>query len=194
MIQQYIWTSGPVIYPLILCSVLTLALIIERLLAFVCYPPLRAKSNKQLFMDDNLPQKDKQGLSSGLQLLSEHRHTQKPMRDEVMSVWLVGERKKLQAHTGWLTLLSALAPLFGLLGTILGIITMFQSVALEQGPVTPALLASGMWEAMITTALGLTIAIPAMVASHSFSIWAAHRVSVMAQVLNECSLSLGQTK
>ncbi|NQZ08522.1 MAG: MotA/TolQ/ExbB proton channel family protein [Algicola sp.] len=190
--QQYIWTSGPIVYPLIICSVLTLALIVERLVAFVFYPPLRTQSNKQWFMADSLPQNHKLGLSSGLRLLSEHRHTAKPTRDEVMSLWLVGESKKLRAHTRWLTLLSTMTPLLGLLGTILGIITMFQSVALEQGPVTPALLASGMWEAMITTALGLTIAIPAMAASHGFSIWADHRVSVMAQVLNECSLSLEQ--
>lgn len=176
MLQQYIWTSGPVVYPLIVCSVLTLALIVERLLVFVAYRPLSVSKTKM----------------AGLALLNQHKNAPKQLRDEVMTVWVMAQRTKLQAHTRWLTLLSALAPLLGLLGTVLGIITMFQSVAVEQGPVTPALLASGMWEAMITTALGLVIAIPAMAASHGFSIWADHRMTVIAQALNEHSLLLEQ--
>ncbi|GAA5314951.1 MAG: MotA/TolQ/ExbB proton channel family protein [Candidatus Pelagadaptatus aseana] len=191
LLKVHMLSAGPVIYPLLICSVLTLAIIAERLLVALLYRFGNADQGKELFKRGDLAGiKKASGLMAGLQLLNQHRDQSKALRDEIVSVWLQQQRRKLQAHTRWLTLLGAVAPLLGLLGTVLGIISMFQNVAHVTGPVTPALLADGMWEAMVTTALGMAIAIPALVASQVFSIWGDHRVEIMAQVLNECSLSL----
>ncbi|MFH1665157.1 MAG: MotA/TolQ/ExbB proton channel family protein [Candidatus Omnitrophota bacterium] len=58
--------------------------------------------------------------------------------------------------------IAAIAPMVGLLGTVLGMIQAFNVIAFQTGAVKPILLASGISKAMITTATGLIIAIPAM--------------------------------
>lgn len=59
-----------------------------------------------------------------------------------------------------LELIAASAPLFGLLGTVLGMIVAFQGVGQGAGGADTALLASGIWEALLTTAFGLAVALP----------------------------------
>ena len=61
----------------------------------------------------------------------------------------------------YLRLISVLSPLLGLLGTILGMVTVFQTIGENAAPDT-ALLANGIWEALITTIMGLCVAIPAL--------------------------------
>ena len=187
-IQTHILMGGPVVYPLIICSVLVLALLLERALVFAFYPPVRGALRVKQFQQGELP--IGRGLPKGLALLNGKRDLEKSVRDEYASLWLQGERRALLAHTRWLTLLGAVAPLLGLLGTVLGIISMFQNVAHVTGPVTPALLAEGMWEAMVTTALGMLIAVPALIGSHGFCIWGDARIDAMAAALNECSLGI----
>lgn len=62
----------------------------------------------------------------------------------------------------WLKLISVIAPLLGLLGTVLGMVSVFQVIALNSSP-DSAVLAGGIWEAMITTVMGLTVAIPVLI-------------------------------
>jgi biopolymer transport protein ExbB len=73
------------------------------------------------------------------------------------------EREALSRYFGLLALLGNLAPLLGLLGTVIGMIRAFQTVEALGPRVTPSALAGGIWEAMLTTAAGLTVAIPLMV-------------------------------
>jgi biopolymer transport protein ExbB len=57
----------------------------------------------------------------------------------------------------------------GLLGTVVGMVKAFQQVATAEGAVNPALLASGIWEALLTTVAGLVVAIPALLFHHGLS-------------------------
>jgi len=75
---------------------------------------------------------------------------------------------KLEARLPLLSLLSRVAPLMGLLGTIQGMITTFSRIAESQSGVDMPLLAGGIWQALITTAAGLVIAIPALFCLHLF--------------------------
>jgi biopolymer transport protein ExbB len=59
--------------------------------------------------------------------------------------------------------IAAIAPMLGLLGTVLGMIQAFNVIAFQTGAVKPVLLASGISKAMVTTAAGLIVAIPAMI-------------------------------
>lgn len=61
-----------------------------------------------------------------------------------------------------------LAPLTGLLGTVLGMISAFQALQIAGEKVSPAQLSGGIWEALLTTAAGLVIAIPCIVALHAY--------------------------
>lgn len=81
-------------------------------------------------------------------------------------------RKRLRA----LSLIAGVAPLLGLLGTIFGMIKAFQTVAVSGEALgRTELLAGGIYEAMVTTAAGLVVAIPALVAYH----WLSARVDSM---------------
>ncbi len=62
----------------------------------------------------------------------------------------------------WLRLISVISPLLGLLGTVLGMVGVFQVIAAEGNPDSAAL-AGGIWEAMLTTVMGLTVAIPVLI-------------------------------
>ncbi len=72
----------------------------------------------------------------------------------------------LERYNRPLELIGMIAPLLGLLGTIMGMIEAFQNLQTATGQADPALLAGGIWEALLTTALGLVVAIPAIV-THS---------------------------
>jgi biopolymer transport protein ExbB len=63
----------------------------------------------------------------------------------------------------WLKLISVLSPLLGLMGTMLGMVSVFRELAVGPGGANAAVLANGIWEALLTTIMGLTIAIPALV-------------------------------
>lgn len=71
----------------------------------------------------------------------------------------------LGRHIRLLELIAVVSPLLGLLGTVLGMIRSFQELALAQGAANASLLAGGIWEALLTTAAGLIVAIPAAIAA-----------------------------
>ncbi len=191
MLEHYIFTSGPVIYPLLFCSLLALALVLERLLVLLFYPAMLPAADVQAFQAGTLTEApEAKGARQGLILLARYRGQNKSLRDELLSTWLAEQQQVLHGRIRWLTLVGTLAPLLGLLGTVLGIISMFQEVAHQAGPVTPALLAAGMWEAMATTAMGLVIAIPALGCGQAFAIWGDHRLEKIGKVLNQNSLWL----
>lgn len=72
------------------------------------------------------------------------------------------ELSQLEVRVGAISTVAAIAPLLGLLGTVTGMIKVFRDVAGVDNP-DIALLANGIWEALITTGAGLTVAIPAYV-------------------------------
>lgn len=73
------------------------------------------------------------------------------------------EIAQLQRHIPLLELIAMISPLMGLLGTVLGMIQSFQELALAEGAANASLLAAGIWQALLTTAAGLLVAIPAAV-------------------------------
>lgn len=81
------------------------------------------------------------------------------------SIQEMGEEEtiKLNTKVGWLNLISSVAPLFGLLGTVLGMVEAFRTIATKKGAADPADLAGGIYQALITTVEGLFVGIPALV-------------------------------
>lgn len=71
---------------------------------------------------------------------------------------------ELRAGLRPLDLIVTIAPLLGLLGTVLGMIAAFQALQEAGGQTDPATLAGGIWEALLTTAAGMAVAIPAAMA------------------------------
>mgnify|MGYP001343565507 CR=1 FL=1 len=74
----------------------------------------------------------------------------------------------LESHMRGLEMVSNIAPLLGLLGTVIGMVTAFSRLESAGTRVDPSLLAGGIWEALLTTVGGLTVAIPAVAAYYIF--------------------------
>lgn len=70
----------------------------------------------------------------------------------------------LRSYLRPLEVIASLAPLLGLFGTVLGMIGAFQQLEAAGNQVNPAVLSGGIWEALMTTAVGLAVAIPAVAA------------------------------
>lgn len=98
------------------------------------------------------------------------------VRDEALR-W--GERRLQELRQGLraLEVIASLAPLLGLLGTVLGMIEAFRQLELAGSQVDPGVLSGGIWEALLTTAVGLAVAIPAVIVLN----WLESRVERVAQ-------------
>jgi len=89
----------------------------------------------------------------------------------------------LERGLALLSLVATIAPLLGLLGTVLGMIEAFQQMETVGDRVEPAVLAGGIWEALLTTAAGLSVAIPAAV----LFTWLQRAVDVEAQRMEDAA-------
>lgn len=76
--------------------------------------------------------------------------------------------ESVEARLRVLAAIAHLAPLIGLLGTVIGMVVAFAQIQALEGTVKPADLAGGIWEALLTTVFGLVVAIPCMAAFHAF--------------------------
>jgi biopolymer transport protein ExbB len=93
-----------------------------------------------------------------------------------------------------LSSLAAAAPLFGLFGTVLGMIEVFQRLAALGGRADVALLSGGIWVALLTTAFGLLIAIPSLLAHHYFSRLAGGRSDYMELLISRLNVLTGKPR
>lgn len=168
--------GGALIVPIALCSVLALAVFLERLWSLQ-----RTKVLPPRFLEvaDSLLRQERYAdaeamchgndtpiarvLEVGIRYAGRDRELIKTVMEET------GQREVhfLERFTSILSSIATVAPLLGLLGTVTGMIGVFQSVvgqATTGAPVDPGMLAGGIWEALITTAAGLVVAIPSFLA------------------------------
>ena len=103
-------------------------------------------------------------LAAGLPRLNEGYAKMK----EAMEAQAGIEAVKLQQKVGWMLFLSNVAPMLGLFGTVTGMISAFDKIVSLGAKVTPKDLAGGISAALITTFLGLLVAIPALFAYQYF--------------------------
>ena len=89
------------------------------------------------------------------------------------------EVEAMNRHIRILELVAVISPLLGLLGTVLGMIESFQQLDLAGGSANASVLAGGIWRALLTTAAGLLVAIPAAAAAALFSA----RIEAAAQAI-----------
>jgi biopolymer transport protein TolQ len=91
------------------------------------------------------------------------------VEDHLRSV-LTGEALRLSAHLGIVGTIGNIAPFVGLFGTVLGIIRAFRDIG-EVGAAGPAVVATGISEALVATAAGLFVAITAVIVYNAFVVW-----------------------
>jgi biopolymer transport protein ExbB len=82
-------------------------------------------------------------------------------REEVLRV-ATNQLDAVRTHLKLIEVIATLSPLLGLLGTVFGMIEAFKRLEAAGTAVDPAILSGGIWEALLTTAMGLSVAIPAV--------------------------------
>ena len=98
---------------------------------------------------------------------SDRRFNRESRESEISRISSI-QIRNLENYLGGLEVIASISPLLGLFGTVLGMIKAFLNLEQAGSQVDPALLAGGIWEALLTTAFGLAIAIPALAAYHLF--------------------------
>ena len=186
--------------PLVILSVIALAIIVERLVTFLMQPQVGKNRVRQLLtelqdmaasqreLDASRFNQPSHCLYQGVGMLLNHKDCEKTVREEVAALWLLKRRQKMHIGLRPLMLIGTISPMVGLLGTVLGMMTMFKGMAATTGPVTPGVLADGLFAAMYTTAYGLIIAIPALAAGQGLTLWANHYIGRLEFILNHVNL------
>ncbi|MCD6291885.1 MAG: MotA/TolQ/ExbB proton channel family protein [Deltaproteobacteria bacterium] len=168
---QFVMKGGYLMYPIMFCSVLTLAIFFERLFALRRSRVIPDKFIievsdlvRQKRMEDALTQCRLNNSSIARVLMAgiaRHDKSRQQVKEAVEDVGRL-EAATLERFLTILGTIAGIAPLLGLLGTVTGMIKAF-SVISNAGIGNPQMLAGGISEALITTAAGLTVAIPAFV-------------------------------
>ncbi len=171
---DYFYHGGPVMYPLLFCSIVSLTIIIERTIFWI---RVKAGRNRQQ-LDDfmGLMEKGK---------LDEARKTAEGARDYVIRVLVCGavhrdfsfrdamqmsadqEIARMRRYLPLLDTMITLSPLLGILGTVIGIISSFNMLG-AVGVENPKMVTVGIAQALITTAFGLIIAICSLIPYNYF--------------------------
>lgn len=98
------------------------------------------------------------------------------------------ELTRMTSKIRLLELIAMIGPLLGLLGTVLGMIQSFQELEMAQGSANASILAGGIWEALLTTAAGLLVAIPAAVGAGLLSVRAERAAQSIEGAIGELML------
>ena len=175
---DYLTAGGWFMLPLLICSVLLISIVIERIwfLQKRLVSPdglLRTFINHSKGQSITIQQQDSYVESSSLGelLVTAYRFKDKPrniVEDKVIEA-SSNVRMKLERNLNMLGIIASISPLLGLLGTVVGMITVFSNINLVDGSSNSDLLASGISEALITTAFGLLVAVPGLIFYKYFS-------------------------
>lgn len=173
---EIIKAGGWLMWPILLCSVIGFSIVMERLWTLqrrrVLPAHLRAQvwrwlSNDEL-TDANLKAM-RTGSPLGQMLVAGLVNRHKPRETMKESIEDTGRQvvHELERYLNTLGTISAISPLLGLLGTVVGLMKVFTAIT-THGTGDPTVLAGGISEALITTVAGLTVAIPALIAYRYF--------------------------
>ena len=188
---SFITKGGVFIYPIIACSILSLAIFLEKLWS------LRRKKNvpihflqeiEQLLQENNSTKAltlCNDNRSSIARIISVGIHHYGKKREVIKErIEEVGRREAshLEKYVDALATIASVSTLLGLLGTIAGMIKIFAVIS-TQSVVNPSTLAGGISEALYTTAAGLTVAIPTLI----FYRYVSSKSRALVLEMEECS-------
>lgn len=173
---EFFAKGGILVIPILMCSVLAVAIFFERIIRFA---KMRSRGEglaekvavllKKGNTDAALETAEKSNSPMGRVLV--HAIGAKDLDRDMLETVIVNatdeEGRNMSTYIQALATIGNIAPLLGLLGTVIGMIKAFVVIQEMGGKVNAAVLAGGIWEAMLTTAFGLTVALPTMVA-HSY--------------------------
>ena len=166
-------SGGPVMYPILLCSILFVAILIERL-----FHLHRAQINTNEFVAGIRNILKKGNIAEAVSIcedtpgpvahvikagIMKHDRPKTEIREAIDDAAL-HEVPRLEKNLVVLATIAHISPLLGLFGTVLGMIQVFDKIKELAGHTDPGQLAGGIGQALLTTAAGLAVAIPVFVA------------------------------
>ena len=167
---ELVQSGGWLMAPILLCSVAAMAIIVERLWSLQrerVVPADLAARAWEWARTETLTEERIQALREGsplgriLAAVLASRHLDREMMKEYIEEVGRHVAHELDRYLNALGTIAAISPLLGLLGTVIGMIKVF-AVVTAQGVGEPRVLAGGISEALVTTAAGLTVAIPSL--------------------------------
>ena len=191
--SEFIIAGGPFMWPLLICSVLIISITIERLwfLQNRLVQPKGLTNQIINLLHKNLIS-EKQSLeimqlsSLGYLLINCIKYKDLPREnlESKLEEKAIEVKYTLERNLTMLGTIAMISPLLGLLGTVVGMITAFTSLT-EVSGANPDLLASGISQALITTALGLFIAVPGLILHKYFEQKVSyHLIALQTEVSN----------
>lgn len=172
-LMEFIRLGGILMWPIMACSVIALAVTLERL-----WRLRRAQTGMRDFMDAMRSVLRQRRMQEALTLCDDtdtpvarvvkagvlkHDRPKADIREAMQDAGRL-EAPRLERYLGALATCTSVAPLLGLLGTVIGMIKCLAVVMHKGGQVIPGDLAEGIGNALITTAAGLSVAIPSLIA------------------------------
>lgn len=188
--------GGLVMYPILFCSVVGLSIVLERLWALRRSKVIPEQFLREIGRHWSLEARDlamdvcgRYEVSVSRVLRSGLLRFDSPIEEIEHAIERAGahEVTLLSANLRILGVIGSLAPMLGLLGTVVGMIKAFNVIS-AAGTGNPGLVASGIAEALLTTAWGLTVGIPALAVYHAFR----NRVEKFVYDMEEISIQLMQ--
>jgi len=170
--------GGAIMYPIILCSIIAFGIILERLYYF-----RKIRIDAVSFMNNIESALKRNKIAESVKIcedtegpiaaivkagLLKHDRPRQEIREAIEDAGHQ-EIPRLEGRIKVLATIAHISPLLGLLGTVVGMAKAFQVIQMKTAafnPVSSGDLAGGVWQALLTTALGLIVAIPAIVAYH----------------------------
>ncbi|MGL4393045.1 MAG: MotA/TolQ/ExbB proton channel family protein [Fusobacteriaceae bacterium] len=180
--MYWIQAGGPLMYAILLCSIVSLGVAIERFM----YLKVNEANSFQRIKEILAEHLEKKEVKEAVYLLSRSRSSSSQVVKELIIYWyktgtsniitleekskelILRQIPKIDRNVWLLSLIANIATLLGLLGTVLGMILTFKSVS-EGGIGDPAILMSSISVALITTAGGLSVAIPTIIFYHTIN-------------------------
>jgi len=169
--------GGIMMYPLALASLIALAIVIERLIALrkrkniipeIVSVVKNFSSEKDMDLAKSICEKYDSPFSNIIKLSLDNYRLPKAEIREILEDQGRQEARKLEKGLITLETIAAISPLMGLLGTVIGMVRVFEVIK-DQGIGQTAALSGGISEALLTTVSGLFIGIPVLIAYYYFS-------------------------
>ncbi|KKM70936.1 hypothetical protein LCGC14_1435700 [marine sediment metagenome] len=190
--MEFMQVGGPVVWILTAFSVIALTIVLVKICQLISTKP---ESSKHIKASLRAWEKGENILA--LQTLNSKRPVDevvmlaiRGLSDKSTDINLLKEEldriatlrlNQLRAYLRPLEVIATLSPLLGLLGTVLGMIVAFQQMEAAGNQVDPSVLSGGIWQALLTTAVGLAVAIP-VVTMHN---WLERKVERVAALMND---------
>lgn len=190
-LEEFLTVGGPVVWILMIMSIIALTIVLIKALQFFATKPERSQDIERSltlwkkgdvdaakavlnpkYTVEHVALETMQGLTS--------HQSEASLREELSRIATL-KLNQLRSYLRPLEVIATLSPLLGLLGTVLGMIVAFQQMETAGNQVDPSVLSGGIWQALLTTAVGLSVAIPVVIA-HT---WCERKVERVSALMND---------